>query len=75
MLTGELLIAEVRNVTKKKRRIAKAVVEQDSDEHFAFIAGYTSGGVPYGLSWEEVGALPHVDAGDEDLELLDIFQD
>ena len=23
------------------------------DENFFFIAGYTSGGVPYGLTWEE----------------------
>ena len=25
------------------------------DDCFAFIAGYTSGGVPYGLTWEDVG--------------------
>lgn len=25
----------------------------DCDDHFAFIAGYTSGGFPYGLTWEE----------------------
>lgn len=25
----------------------------DSDEYFSFIAGYTSGGVPYGTTWEE----------------------
>ncbi len=26
----------------------------DSDETFAFIAGYTSGGAPYGTKWEEL---------------------
>ena len=25
----------------------------DSDENFSFIAGYTSGGAPYGVPWEE----------------------
>lgn len=25
----------------------------DSDQNFSFIAGYTSGGVPFGLTWEE----------------------
>lgn len=25
----------------------------DSDEHFYFIAGYTSGGCPFGITWEE----------------------
>jgi hypothetical protein len=25
----------------------------DQDEHFAFIMGYTSGGAPYGITWEE----------------------
>jgi len=28
-------------------------IEPDSDENFAYIAGYTSGGAPYGLTWEE----------------------
>jgi hypothetical protein len=25
----------------------------DRDENFAFIAGFTSGGAPYGVAWEE----------------------
>ena len=27
----------------------------DSDETFCFIAGYTLGGVPFGVTWEEIG--------------------
>ena len=27
----------------------------DMDGDFAFIAGYTSGGAPYGVRWEDVG--------------------
>lgn len=29
----------------------------ESDETFAFIAGYTSGGAPYGITWEEMEAI------------------
>ena len=28
-------------------------MEPESDENFAYIAGYTSGGAPYGITWEE----------------------
>jgi hypothetical protein len=31
-------------------------VEQNDD--FFFIAGYTSGGAPYGVTWEEMGLEP-----------------
>ena len=27
----------------------------DMDDTFSYIAGYTSGGAPYGVTWEEVG--------------------
>ena len=27
----------------------------DMNDDFAFIAGYTSGGAPYGVRWEDVG--------------------
>ncbi len=29
----------------------------ESDDHFTFIVGYTNGGVPYGLTWEEWKAM------------------
>ncbi len=34
---------------------SKALYE--SDENYYFIAGYTSGGVPYGLTWEEANSI------------------
>lgn len=37
--------------SSKKRKNEQ--VAPDSDEHFAYIAGYTDGGVPYGVTWEE----------------------
>lgn len=37
-----------------ERKLRKAAAESDdSDETFAFIAGYTSGGFAYGITWEE----------------------
>ena len=45
---------------KKKNKESELLLEQDEfyDEDFAFIAGYTSGGAPYGIRWEEVGIDP-----------------
>lgn len=40
--------------SNKKRKQSQYIMEQDSDENFAFIAGYTSGGFPYGITWEEM---------------------
>jgi hypothetical protein len=44
-------------VKKSKRKKSKhdvSVSESiDQDEHFYFIAGYTEGGAPYGITWEE----------------------
>ena len=34
----------------------------ESDETFAFIAGYTSGGAPYGVTWEEMEEIERRDA-------------
>ncbi len=28
-------------------------IDFDQDDHFSFIAGYTSGGAPFGISWDE----------------------
>ena len=30
----------------------------DSDDTFFYIAGYTSGGAPYGVTWAEMGLAP-----------------
>lgn len=52
-------------VLKKQRQFIKDQKEQelnslsgfDSDENFAFIAGYTSGGFPYGITHEEMDEI------------------
>lgn len=48
-----------RQKLKEKRKREKELQRQDdmleySDETFYFIAGYTSNGVPYGLTWDEL---------------------
>ncbi len=47
---------------KPQKKRAPEQIEPDSDEHFAYIAGYTAGGVPYGVTREEQEALERVAA-------------
>ncbi len=47
-----------RHRRKKKNKKAENTYSDlysDMDGTFAFIAGYTPGGAPYGVTWEEVG--------------------
>ena len=43
---------------KKETRDNLAKEEILQDDRFFFIAGYTSGGAPYGVTWEEMGLKP-----------------
>ena len=45
---------EQRKQRKQKNGI-RNIDPSYQDENFFFIAGYTSGGAPYGLTWEEAG--------------------
>lgn len=40
----------------KHKKQAPEQFAPDSDENFAHIAGYTDGGAPYGVTWEEMEA-------------------
>lgn len=46
---------------KKRQKLMEeeALLYADSDDRFAFIAGYTSGGMSYGTTWEELGLEPY----------------
>lgn len=46
---------------KKEQRMAKEqeFLYEDSNDVFAYIAGYTSGGAPYGTTWEVLGLEPY----------------
>ena len=42
----------------KNQKVTEDIYTQmfsDMDDTFAFIAGYTPGGAPYGVTWEQVG--------------------
>src|SRR5437867_1750602 len=45
----------IRKATKKKATSPDAMLEADTV--FVYIARYTEGGAPYGLTWEEQSAL------------------
>jgi hypothetical protein len=50
--------AEAGKRKRTERRAAlERVLDRDQDERFAYIAGYTNWGFPYGLTWEELEAL------------------
>ncbi len=54
---------------QKKAREWESLYE-DSDDTFAFIAGYTGGGAPHGITWEELGLEPYA-SYDELMEAYD----
>ena len=49
-----------KKLTKEQRRQIEMdeLYGESCDDRFAFIAGYTSGGAPYGTTWEEMGIDP-----------------
>lgn len=52
--------------TKKKHKKKQEFFEEPTqDDNFFFIAGYTSGGAPYGVTWEEMGLEPWQELEDE----------
>ena len=45
---------EQKRIIREKRKVTETSIQSyDSDENFAFIVGYTSGGFPYGITHEE----------------------
>lgn len=50
----EELAARDRKQAKKRRKQKEEIFEDIyQDDYFFFIAGYTPGGAPYGVTWEE----------------------
>ena len=54
----ELRLRQRRMEREAKGRKRLAELYADCDDRFAFIVGYTDGGAPYGVMWEEVGIDP-----------------
>ena len=55
----------IKRAARKRKKARLAAQEQqrlpEQDDRFFFIAGYTSGGAPYGVTWEEMGLEPWED--------------
>ncbi len=51
-----------RKKNREQKRMQKdiPVFHEDQDDTFYYIAGYTSGGAPYGVTWEEMGLKPDI---------------
>jgi len=48
-------------MSRKKRKIPTGgIIDVSMSDTFAFIAGYTPGGFPYGTTWEELGIDPEL---------------
>ena len=52
----------IKRAVRKRKKARLAAQEQqkllEQDDRFFYIAGYTSGGAPYGVTWEEMGLEP-----------------
>jgi hypothetical protein len=55
---------------KQRKQKERDWIEEypDSDDTFAFIAGYTPAGFPYGTTWEELGETPPWVEDDESVQ-------
>ncbi len=58
--TQEYLDAVKRMEKQRKEQEKMALMYDDCDDTFAFIAGYTDGGAPYGTTWWEAGIDPEL---------------
>ena len=65
-----LLKAEAARIEQLKKTKEERLTEMNhnnfQNDTFFYIAGYTSGGAPYGVTWEEMGLEPYEDIFDDD---------
>lgn len=57
--------------SKKRKKKSDYSEEPESDECFAFIAGYTSGGFAYGITWEEMEKIEKEEQGRQVTQKID----
>ena len=57
---------------KEKKQQSESYYNDFQDDNFYFIAGYTSGGAPYGVQWWEMGLEPYED--EDDFDDKDIYE-
>lgn len=52
---------QIRKKQQKQKEKEMTSLMLDQDENFYYIAGYTSGGAAYGVTWQEMGLEPFED--------------
>lgn len=59
-----------RRLKKVQEEAEREEIEslKDHDAHFAYIAGYTPGGVPFGVTWEEMERFNEIESLSEIIE-------
>ena len=63
----------MRKKNRKKRKQKEPEFSPfEQDEYFYFIAGYTPGGAPYGITWEEAVEQGLLDDDSDGLQETDI---
>lgn len=68
----EVCAAARRRRQQSRAQAALDEIPANADEYFAYIAGYTAGGVPYGIPLEDFETLPPcVGAEDEGIDKTD----
>lgn len=69
MKHAEQIRQEKRRQDREEKRYREVFDRYpDADDHFFYIAGYTSGGAPYGVTWEEMGMEPWGGALSDEME-------
>jgi RimJ/RimL family protein N-acetyltransferase len=61
LLKSETARLEQMNAQKEERRRRENAIDRQ-DNGFAYVAGYTSGGAPYGVTWDEMAQIRVRDA-------------
>ena len=54
--------------SKRRKQTDPELTLLEQDENFYFIAGYTSGGAPYGITWEETAEHGLLDEDDHKID-------
>jgi len=74
LLKSEMTRREQLGQKKETEKLSKKYHNEEQDDTFYYIAGYTSGGAPYGITWAEMGLKPYKneinDHNDQDKENL-----
>ena len=50
---------KAKRMATQSAKSSSVGLHPNSDDNFFFIAGYTSGGAPYGVTWAEMGLEPY----------------